>query len=246
MTQPSYKCAICQDSEFVIEQRPGKVTLSDGTVNEILQDVAVSCKCREKRRIERLLKSSQITDEFKKMTFGNFVTSDKPAVIQEMYAKAYRYVQEFGKEQGTHNSCCFLGQPGAGKTHLLAAVTNNLLARGIAVQYFPWVEGTDELKSDLEAAKDKIYQMQRVPVLFVDDLFKGRDKPTNWQTEMIFGIINYRYLNKLPMLVCSERTIAELCAFDEAAASRLVEMSRDYTVVIKRDITLNNRLPKEI
>ncbi|WP_017814418.1 DnaA ATPase domain-containing protein [Paenibacillus shenyangensis] len=244
-TQTSYECDICKDAEFIIEERDTTIILADGTTNPIKQDVAVPCSCRDKKQIKRLMKSSRITDAFREMTFSNFDTANRPAVIQQMYAVAYKYTKELPnliKNKARYNSCCLLGQPGVGKSHLLTAVSNNLLAKGIAVQYFPWVEGINDLQSDFEAAKQKVSYMQQVSVLFIDDLFKGRDKPTPWQLEQIFGIINYRYLNNLPILISSEKTIAQMCEFDEATGSRIIEMCKNYKVTIERDLNLNYRL----
>ncbi len=243
--QPSYECPICQDNEFVIEQRESTITLSDGSTKQVMNDTAVDCSCRAKRQVKRLMKSSQITDAFKQMTFKSFDTTGRPDVVQQMYAKAFEYTRSFAElmeSKTRHNSLCLLGQPGVGKTHLLTAVSNNLLARGVAVQYFPWVEGINDLQSDFEAAKSKVFQMQQVQVLYIDDLYKGRDKPTAWQLEQIFGIINYRYLNNKPILISSERSIAQMCEFDEATASRINEMCKDYKVTIERDLKLNYRL----
>lgn len=243
--QPSYSCDICKDNEFVIEQRETTITLGDGTTRQVKQDTAVECVCRAKRNISRLMQSSKITDAFRQMTFTNFDTTGRPAVVQQLYSIAYKYTMDLPKlleDKIRHNSCCLLGQPGVGKTHLLTAVSNNLLARGIAVQYFPWVEGINDLQSDFEAAKEKVFHMQQVQVLYIDDLYKGRDKPTAWQLEQIFGIINYRYLNNKPVLISSERSIAQMCEFDEATASRINEMCKDYKVTIERDLKLNYRL----
>lgn len=85
--------------------------------------------------------------------------------------------------------------------------------------------------------------MKRVDVLFIDDLFKGRDFPTNFQIEQMFAVVNYRYINHKPIMISSEKTVDELCDIDEALGTRIFEMSKDYTVVIKGNRKkLNHRL----
>ncbi|MNH86346.1 hypothetical protein D3C73_388010 [compost metagenome] len=139
---------------------------------------------------------------------------------------------------------CLIGRPGSGKTHLLMATSNNLLSRGIEVLYFPWVEGCADLKADFDKLAEKMHRLQAVEVLFIDDLFKGRQKPTDFQLEQIFAIINYRYLNKLPVLISSEWTIARMCEFDEATGSRINEMCKGHKVILDED-GLNYRLRDE-
>ena len=57
----------------------------------------------------------------------------------------------------------------------------------------------------------------------------------------MFEIINYRYLNFLPIIVSSEFTIEKMLEFDEGIGSRIYEMSKDYVVEIKNDIRNNYR-----
>ncbi len=108
--------------------------------------------------------------------------------------------------------------------------------------YFPWVEGFNELKNDLSQLDQKIRRLQQAEVLFIDDMFKGRSEPTAFQIEQLFAIVNDRYLNKRPMIVSSERTIAQMCEYDEAIASRINEMCRDYKVTLTGGLELNYRL----
>jgi DNA replication protein DnaC len=136
-----------------------------------------------------------------------------------------------------------LGQVGSGKTHLLMAVSNNLLSKGIQVRYFEFVEEFNDLKSDFNRFKKKIDRLKEVEVLFIDDLFKGREHPTAFEATQMFGIINYRYLNKKPILISSEHTIDSLVEIDEAIGSRIFEMCHDFIVQIKGDLKeLNYRL----
>jgi DNA replication protein DnaC len=117
------------------------------------------------------------------------------------------------------------------------------MKKQISVLYFPFVEGFNDLKDDFDLLEEKLTKMKRVGVLFIDDLFKGREVPTPFQLEQMFGVINYRYLNHKPIMVSSEKTVDELCDIDEALGTRIYQMCKDYTVVIKGDRkTLNHRL----
>lgn len=201
------------------------------------------CDCREKKRIQRLFQYSRITDEFRKLTFDNFILADRPQVVKNAYACAEAYLKYFPQLRSSrNNSIALLGKPGSGKTHLLIAIANKLLGQGVGVLYFPWVEGFNDLKSNFDAIQDKIHRIKQVEVLFIDDLFKGRRQITDFQIEQMFEIINYRYLNHLPIMISSEKDIDQLCEIDEAIGSRIYEMCKDFTVVLKGDKRLNYRI----
>jgi DNA replication protein DnaC len=206
------------------------------------------CTCVKKKRTENIMKSSEITDEFKELRFENFRLTGKPAVIRDAYECAVEYFQEFEEiRRKRQNSIALLGQPGAGKTHLLTAISNNLINElQVPVFYFPYVEGFGELRDNFDLLEKKLERMKTVDVLFIDDLFKpvkGIARATEWQIEQTYAVINYRYLNFKPILISSELTVDELCSIDEALGTRIFEMCRDYTVVLKGDKKLlNHRL----
>lgn len=231
----AYDCPKCHDKQGYIEQREHG-------------EVWVRCECVKWRKAQRLMKSSEITDEFKKLGFQNFVTDGKPQIVKDAYECALNYFQSFrGIKGNRRNSIALLGQPGVGKTHLLTAVLNNFIRKShIPVLYFPFVEGFNDLKDDFDKLEEKLERMKRIDVLFIDDLFKpanGKPRATDWQVEQTYAVINHRYLNHMPIMVSSELDIDELCDIDEALGTRIYEMCRDYCVVIKGDRKeLNHRL----
>ncbi|MUG26019.1 ATP-binding protein [Paenibacillus macerans] len=226
----TYRCSKCKDEEFLL------IRTGDG------REYAVDCDCRKERASERLLKSSKITAEFQNKTFGNFVRNGRPKVVLEAYEAAWNYVQDLDDRNTPNKSIALLGRPGCGKTHLLMAISNSLLAKSVQVLYFPFVEGFNEIRSNLDTLEQRIYQLQQAQVLYIDDLFKGRKEITDFVIEQTFAVVNYRYLEKKPILISSEKTIAGLCEIDEGIGSRINEMCRDYRVVLTGGIELNYRL----
>lgn len=180
------------------------------------------------------MKAAQITDEFKSKTFGSFELEGRPESIRKAFKVAQSYVVDFKRIRKTkQNGIALMGNPGSGKTHLLAAVANNLLSKGVEVFYFPWGEGMKELtNADFEEKQDIIHRMQRCEILFLDDLFKGREKPTGFQFETAWAVLNYRYLNNLPIMVSTERSLSDLLDIDEAMGSRIAEVTRNYKAII--------------
>lgn len=244
-----YSCLKCGDKGFTLENVPALNNDGQQRVwpngNPMFMEVLKDCVCAKKRQANHLMKFSEITDEFKKMTFSNFILESKPEAVRQAHQCAKDYFVEFDHiKDHRHNSISLLGQPGAGKTHLLTAVANNLIMKKqVSVLYFPFVEGFNDLKTDFDLLEEKLARMKRVGVLYIDDLFKGRTFPTDFQIEQMFAVLNYRYLNHKPIMVSSEKTVDELCDIDEALGTRIYQMSKNYTVVIKGDRkVLNHRL----
>lgn len=58
-------------------------------------------------------------------------------------------------------------------------------------------------------------------------------KVTESDVNIMFEIINYRYLNLKPIIVSSELTQSKLLDFDESVGSRIIEMCRDRIGEVK-------------
>lgn len=238
-SKQTYDCHRCKDTGVVVllldlgEEVPiGDRRMWDEQFHQRAH-VMKPCGCQERKRIEKLFRSSNITENFRKVGFKGFVIDGRPSCVREARDVALRYFQTFDSIRNTeHNSLTLLGQPGSGKTHLLMAVCNGLMRKGIPVQYFPWVEGFGDLKNHLDDLEERIDTMKRVDVLFIDDLFKGRRHPTDFQLEQLFNVVNFRYLNCLPMLVSSERDIDAICAIDEGMGRRIWERSYGHRVIM--------------
>lgn len=190
------------------------------------------------------MQTSKITDDFRKLTFGNYITENKCEKIKKGKEVAFEYTKNFmAIRKKRENSVSLVGQVGAGKTHLLCAVSNNLLAMGVQVIYFQYVESIMELRSDYKEAHEKVDELKKAEVLFIDDLFKGVDFLTKFERQNLYTLINYRYLNHLPILVSSELDFEGLLKIDEAIGSRIYEMSYGHRYVFS-GLELNHRMKK--
>ena len=73
----------------------------------------------------------------------------------------------------------------------------------------------------------------------MDDLLKG--KPTEADINILYELVNYRYMHNKPMVISTERLPDDLVGFDEAVGSRIIEMCRDNIVILKGE-KLNYRI----
>lgn len=270
--QTSYACKKCKDQGGWIEECEPVIfytkPIKDASGNMQLDEFGrtmyerlpmknenwVTCSCQHQKQIEKLIANSQITAAFRQKSFEDFQVDGKAPIIRKMRDVAMKYYKDFETVRyQRENSIALVGQVGSGKTHLLSAIANGLLKQRISVMYFPFAEVMEKMREEEFALKDKIvYQAQQADVWFVDDLFKpvtnkcGEKVPraSEWAQERIYEIVNYRYLNKKPILLSCELNFETLLEVNEAIASRLFEMCSDYLVTVEEDVYLNHRLRK--
>lgn len=152
-----------------------------------------------------------------------------------MYECAKDYADRFHELRKKENNwLVLLGEPGSGKTHLSMAVANQLIPQWIPALYFPHVEGLGELKDaiDKQRISEKLKQMKKVLLLIWDDLFWGDRKPRDFELEIAFEVLNYRYLNLLPTIINSNRDPAQLLDINETIGSRIIERGKGHMMVI--------------
>lgn len=205
-----YECNECKDVGWIIDK--------DGK--------ALPCKCQEVKRYKEILKNCGISEAFLKKTFENYTAKTK--MQKEAKAAATKYVKDFLKIRNeSNNSIAFIGKVGTGKTHLTIAITNELMKQLIGVLYMQYREDITKLKqnmTDEEYYQRKMDRFKNAPVLFIDDLFKGRI--TDSDISLMYEIINHRYLKSMPIIFSCEFGMDKLLDFDEAIGSRIAEMCR--------------------
>jgi DNA replication protein DnaC len=128
-----------------------------------------------------------------------------------------------------------IGPTGTGKTHQAYGAIRALAVSGLRM---PWTFSTAAdvyarmrprhgVDSEAEFAK-----VSRAALLVIDDL--GAAKPSEWNEEINYRLINHRYEHELPTIVTSNLPPKDLASvLGERVTSRLVEMSTP--VVLKGD-----------
>lgn len=216
-----YDCSICKDREIVLFEAEGNL-------------LAKQCECVPVKKYKRILTKSGISAEFQQKNFKNYTIDTKER--KEAFGAAKRYSQEYINNKDDLYSIMFLGQPGAGKTHLAIAIANSLMDQLIPVKYIIYPEMMRQLKAfknNNDEFNAIINELKNVEVLLVDDLFKfaergGRVSETD--LDVMFELVNHRYFTKKPMIISSEYTTERLYRIDSALGSRLVEMSKGRIV----------------
>ena len=239
-----YDCLKCRDT---------------GWVDDIKTNSAYPCDCAERRKYQKILESSGLSNAFRSKTFTNYIperfkTKESVKQARANKKKAMEYTMKFEDiRQTKQNSCLITGQVGSGKTHLALSILNNLMANNIGVKYMEYVSSIKELKQLAMYKEDydmAINKYKNATVLLIDDLFKkatyrersGYETVNDTDARIVYEILNYRSLNDKPFIITSEHSPESLCSFDEALGSRMLEQCRGNVIIFNSLDKANFRL----
>ena len=187
------------------------------------------CKCVKEKMILEALEATGLGKSALNKSFKEFdIWNNK---IKDMKNVATNYYLNFEKVRDSkNNSLALLGESGAGKTHLLIALIHNFVTKKLVkVVYMSYIDSITELKQvviDGPVYQSKIKKYKNAKVLVIDDLFKNGH--TDADLRIMIEIINYRYINNLPIMVSSEYKMKELIEIDKGLGGRIKEMAQQY------------------
>ncbi|MCL4499407.1 MAG: ATP-binding protein [Chloroflexi bacterium] len=175
------------------------------------------CECLEAAQRERDFEDLQRFSNlgpFKDKTFDNFDGDVTGA------AEAYKAAREFAQNP-LNRWLVLLGGCGCGKTHLAAAIANAAVGQHIPSLFTVVPDLLDHLRATFGPAStiqyDELFEKVRAtPLLVLDDL--GTENATPWAEEKLYQILNYRYNERLPTVITTNR---ELRSIDERIRSRM-------------------------
>lgn len=147
------------------------------------------------------------------LTFDNFESRGQiglgPAQAASL-ERAFNHAQQFAR---TLNGWLVLQGPyGCGKTHLAAAVANFVVDIGVPTLFLTVPDLLDSLRfsyNDPDSTfEERFEEIRRSQLLVMDDF--GTENATPWAQEKLFQILNYRYINNLPLLITTNLSLNQL------------------------------------
>lgn len=162
---------------------------------------------QQRENVKRLIGESGMGARFLRRTFQTYVITDdnrRAAAMAKRFADSFEtLLPRPGEPEPGRNGLFIAGTPGTGKTHLAAAIANQLMAQNRPVICMTMQDMLERIKRTFnssgsdEADVLKIYKT--VQLLVIDDI--GKELTTEWAVSTIYNIINGRYEAYLPTIV---------------------------------------------
>lgn len=205
-------------------------------------------------RIDKLISDSGIRGRFQNRTFDRWQVTQQN---RRAFNTCKRYADSFElmlptKGQGgkiappakERNGLFIIGGYGTGKTHLAAAIANQLIQNGTPVICMTMIDLLARIKEtydrDAGGTEAQVLRLYTdVPLLIIDDL--GSEQPTEWGSTMIFAIINARYEAYMPTIVTTNCGGAELVQrmtpkdATDRNAQKTVDRLREMCIAVQMD-----------
>lgn len=197
---------------------------------------------RMRERVANIVGQSGISARFLRRTFATFkVTPEnaKAAKTAKDYADHFREMLpgENNPDPG-RNGLFFVGVKGTGKTHLAAAIANQLMQQGIPVICMTMIDLLARIRQTFERgglSEDAVLRAYKgVKLLVIDDM--GKEPASVWAASTIYNIVNGRYEAYMPTIVTTnyddQQLVQRMTPRDgdpttaDATVDRLREMCR--------------------
>jgi DNA replication protein DnaC len=174
--------------------------------------------CRQRdvsQQVREHLYSLSHLDELKGLTFQSFKPrgqigiGEKQANSLEMaFNQANHYARNL-------NGWLLLqGGYGCGKTHLAAAIANFAVEMGVPTLFLTVPDLLDMLRFSYDSEdttfENRFNEIRNASLLILDDF--GTQNATGWAQEKLFQIVNYRYINKLPLVITTNLGLDDIDA----------------------------------
>ena len=162
-------------------------------------------------RIEHMQQRAGMGSRERRKTFSDLEqTPDNFAAIMAAREYSHDYIN---RETRRKPSLFISGDLGTGKTHLAAAMANEIIENGRPVKYATFTQMTQEIRAAFyseskETEAEAVRKYKTAPLLFLDDL--GKEKATEWSLAKLFELIDSRYSNGLPTVITSNYTLDQL------------------------------------
>jgi len=181
---------------------------------------------QERDRIQKKLGAAMIPHRFVSKTFADYRAES------EGQKKALSVCREYADNFRTHfdagRCLLLLGKPGTGKTHLAAAIANQLVTTTAATAIYRTVGGIlQHIKGSFDresgySEREAFDSYANAHLLIIDEV--GATKPTEFELATLFQIINARYEELMPTVIISNLPPKSL---PEALGERCVDRLRE-------------------
>ena len=194
------------------------------------------CSCRQSqvsRQVRQRLYALSNLDELKHLSFENFLPRGRVGLLPmqaDSLELAYQHSQLFA--QNLNGWLLIQGGYGSGKTHLAAAIANYSVSLGVPTLFITIPDLLDTLRYAYDdpavTFEERFEEIRKARLLVMDDF--GTQNATAWAQEKLFQILNYRYINHLPLVITTNLSLGEI---EDRISSRLQDPELVTRVMIQ-------------
>ena len=213
----SYQAYGVSDKYFCTQCAKGRSMFEQWKKEPVQQE---NFRAWKQEKIERAIKLSGVDGVFENIRLSDIRSESSLA------KSCLKYVENWEKIKPMGGGYYFWGNVGAGKTFIASALANELIkTKMVEVLFIRMPEAAKRVKktfdSQVKSEDTKIFdRMKEVELLVIDDL--GVEKISEWLIDEMYQIIDFRWRNKKPMIVTSNRSLEELAkVYPEQIPSRI-------------------------
>ena len=161
-----------------------------------------------KERTRQLFEQSNLGVKFERATFDAWERRDG---TQAAFNACQKWACNWPPKNG--QGLVIEGPTGSGKTHLAAAITHELLDKGVEVifQSVPdlllRIRGSYNRNAEF-TEEQIIRRLVDIELLVLDDL--GAEKMTDWTETTIYNLIDQRYRHERPVIITTNLNLSEI------------------------------------
>jgi len=174
------------------------------------------CSCRSgqiHQQVRQRLYALSNLEELRHLTFENFNPRGRVGLWPQeadSLEQAYNHARQYA--QTLNGWLLLMGGYGCGKTHLAAAIANFAVSMGVPTLFITVPDLLDTLRFTYEdpttSFEERFDEIRNAPLLILDDF--GTQSATPWAQEKLFQIVNYRYINRLPLVVTTNLPLRDI------------------------------------
>ena len=213
-------CGKCHTRRQVEVNMPDLKAVPFDPKKKVRVKMPVSCRCRAERRyqeeqmlqqdkdmraMEALKRQSLMDERLRDVSFDSFRKTNDNAYNLKL---CLRYANHFDEMLAKNQGLLFYGGVGTGKTFAAACIANHLLNQRIPVIMTSFVKLLESMQGFSEDDSALIARLNRAKLLIIDDL--GAERSTDYALEKVYDIVDSRYRAKLPIILTTNLSMAEL------------------------------------
>jgi DNA replication protein DnaC len=177
------------------------------------------CSCAAVHKVNRMFSWAAVPEQYAPGGFESFEKEVQPRA----YAVAKKWLE--CQEDWLYYS----GGVGTGKTHLVTAIVRELRKQAVPSVIVSVPNMLDLLRPKQSGETKHFKQILTVKVLALDDI--GAQRNSDWVTEQMFKLIDYRSMHKLATIMTSNETLDSLSS-SAPGWSRIADRIAEHAVLV--------------